>query len=257
MSVLSNLLPTLVKALALTAGCLILTKILLTVTTRILDNSKLDKSLHAIIRSTVKILLLFLTVLIVAPSLGIETSSLLAVLSIVGVAVSLSIQGILENFFSGVNLLLSQPFKVGDYVTIGGQSGTIVETGITHTRLHTPDNQVILIPNSTITSNIIVNVSSEDRRRLDISVSASYDAPTQTVYAALAQAADIPLVLPDPAPVIRLTGYGDHAIEYVLRVWVRNSDYWDAKFQILENIRTSFDTHHVEMTYPHLLIHSR
>lgn len=257
MSVLSNLLPTLVKALALTAGCLLLTKILLTVTTRILDNSKLDKSLHAIIRSTVKILLLFLTVLIVAPSLGIETSSLLAVLSIVGVAVSLSIQGILENFFSGVNLLLSQPFKVGDYVTIGGQSGTIVETGITHTRLHTPDNQVILVPNSTITSNIIVNVSSEDRRRLDISVSASYDAPTQTVYAALAQAADIPLVLPDPAPVIRLTGYGDHAIEYVLRVWVRNSDYWDAKFQILENIRTSFDTHHVEMTYPHLLIHSQ
>lgn len=257
MSVLSNLLPSLIKALALTAGCLILTKILLAVTTRVLDNSKLDKSLHAIIRSSVKILLLFLTVLIVAPSLGIETSSLLAVLSIVGVAVSLSIQGILENFFSGVNLLISKPFKIGDYVTIGGQSGTIVETGITHTKLHTPDNHVILIPNSSVTSNVILNVSAEDCRRMDLTITASYDAPTQEVYAALREAADIPLVLTDPAPRVQLTGYGEHAIEYLLRVWVRNGDYWDARYEILENIRKTFDAHHVEMTYPHLMIHSK
>lgn len=253
---LDVLIPALLKALLLTAGCLLGTKLLLALTGRILDNSKLDKSLHAIIRSTVKVLLIFLTIMIVAPALGIETSSLLAVFSIVGVAISLSIQGILGNFFSGVTLLMTKPFKIGDYVTIGGQSGTIVETGITHTKLHTPDNQVILVPNSSVTSNIIVNVSTEERRRLDLTVSASYNASTQAVYTALAEAVDNPLVLNDPAPVIRLNGYGDHAVEYVLRVWVRNCDYWEARFQILEAVRERFDAHQVEMTYPHLHIHS-
>lgn len=253
---LTVLLPTLLKALVLTGVCLVSTKILLALTGRLLEKSRLDQSLHAIIRSTVKILLIFLTILIVAPTLGIETSSLLAVLSIVGVAISLSIQSILGNFFSGLTLLMSKPYQVGDFVTIGGQSGTIVETRITHTKLHTPDNQVILVPNSSVTSNIIINVSAEDRRRLDLTVTASYNAPTQSVYTALAEAADHPLVLTDTAPVIRLSGYGEHAIEYTLRVWVRNCDYWDARFAILEAIREQFQAHQVEMTYPHLHVHN-
>lgn len=256
MLTLSLLLPTLLKSLLLTAVCLIAAKLLLALTGRILEKSKLDLSLHTIIRSTVKILLIFLTILIVAPTLGIEISSLLAVLSIAGVAVSLSIQGILGNFFSGVTLLMSKPFKIGDYVTIGGQSGTIVETGITHTKLHTPDNQVILVPNSAVTSNIIINVSTEDRRRLDLTVRASYDAPTEAVYAALAEAVALPLVLDEEAPFIRLSAYGDHSVEYTVRVWVRNADYWEARFQILERIRTSFAAHQVETTYPHLNVHT-
>ena len=127
-------LPSLLKAIVLLVVCLLVSKILLSASGKVLDKSKLDKSLHAIILSTLKVLLIFLTILIVAPSLGIETASLLAVLSIAGVAVSLSIQGILGNFFSGVTLLMSKPFKIGDFVTIGGQTGTIVETGITHTK---------------------------------------------------------------------------------------------------------------------------
>lgn len=247
MLTLSLIVPTLLKALALTAVCLVATKLLLALTGRVLEKSKLDVSLHAIIRSTMKVLLIFLTILIVAPTLGIETSSLLAVLSIVGVAVSLSIQGILGNFFSGVTLLMSQPFKVGDYVTIGGQSGTIVETGITHTKLHTPDNQVILVPNSTVTSSTIVNVSTEERRRLDLTVRAGYDVPTEAVYAALAEAVQVPQLLPEEPPVIRLSGYGDYAAEYTVRVWVRNEDYWDVCFDLLERIRASFREHRIEM----------
>lgn len=254
---LTLLLPTLLKALLLTAACLVAAKLLLALTGRILEKSNLDLSLHTIIRSTVKILLIFLTILIVAPTLGIEISSLLAVLSIAGVAVSLSIQGILGNFFSGVTLLMSKPFKIGDYVTIGGQSGTIVETGITHTKLHTPDNQVILVPNSSVTSNIITNVSTEARRRLDLTVCASYDAPTEAVYAALAEAVALPLVLDEEAPFIRLSAYGDHSVEYTVRVWVRNADYWEARFQILERIRVCFAAHQIEMTYPHLNVHTR
>ena len=249
-------LPSILKAALLLAVCLVLMKVLLAASGKVLNKSKLDKSLHAIILSTLKVLLIFLTIMIVAPSLGIETSSLLAVLSIAGVAVSLSIQGILGNFFSAVTLLMSKPFKIGDFVTIGGQTGVIVETGITHTKLHTVDNQVILVPNSSVTSNTINNVSTEDKRRLDFVFTASYDAPTETVKTALAEAIDIPLVLKDEPTFIRLSKYADHAVEYTVRVWVKNADYWEANFQILERVRETYKAHNVEMTYPHINVHT-
>ena len=249
-------LPTLLKAVLLLIVCLIVTKILMVASGKILGKSKLDKSLHSLILSTLKVLLLFLTIMIVAPSLGIETSSLLAVLSIAGVAVSLSIQGILGNFFSGITLLMSKPFKVGDYVTVGGQSGTIVETGLTHTKLNTVDNQVILVPNSSVTSNVITNVSTEDTRRLDFVFTASYDSSPADVQAALAEAVEIPQVLQEPAPFIRLSKYGESSIEYTVRVWVQNADYWDANFAILERVHDCYAKHGVAMTYPHLHIHT-
>ena len=249
-------LPNILKAIVLLAICLVVMKILMAASGKVLMKSKLDKSLHAIILSTLKVLLIFLTIMIVAPSLGIETSSLLAVLSIAGVAVSLSIQGILGNFFSGVTLLMSKPFKIGDFVTIGGMSGTIVETGITHTKLHTVDKQVILVPNSTVTSNVITNVSTEPTRRLDFVFSASYNASTEDVKAALAEAVDIPQVLKDQPVFIALSKYGDSAIEYTVRVWVNSADYWDANFAILERVREKFAAHNVEMTYPHINVHN-
>ena len=249
-------LPSLLKAIILLAVCTVLMKILLAASGKVLNKSKLDKSLHAIILSTLKVLLIFLTILIVAPSLGIETASLLAVLSIAGVAVSLSIQGILGNFFSGVTLLMSKPFKIGDFVTIGGQTGVIVETGITHTKLHTLDNQVILVPNSSVTSNVITNVSTEDTRRLDFVFSASYTSPTEDVKAALAEAVDIPQVLKEEPVFIALSKYGEHSVEYTVRVWVRSADYWDANFAILERVRTCFQARNVEMTYPHINVHT-
>ena len=245
-----------IQAALLLIVCLIAVKILMAASGKLLNKSKLDKSLHSIILSTLKVLLVFMTIMIVAPSLGIETSSLLAVLSIAGVAVSLSIQGILGNFFSGVTLLMSKPYKVGDFVTIGGQSGTIVETGITHTKLHTPDNQVILVPNSSVTSNVIINVSTEDIRRLDFTFTASYDSDPEAVKAALAEAVSIPQVLQDQPVFIQLSGYGPHAMEYTVRIWVKNADYWTANFSILERVHGCFARHGVEMTYPHINVHT-
>ena len=252
---LSALLPVLLKALAVLAVCLLCVKMLLKLLDAVLGKSKLDKSLHAIIRSTAKILLLFLTIMIVAPTVGIETSSLLAVLSIAGVAVSLSIQNILSNFFSGVTLLMSKPFKVGDFVTIGGQTGTIVETGITHTKIDTVDNQVILVPNSAVTSNVITNVSTEEDRRVDFKFTAAYESKPEAVIAALTEAADHPLVLKDRETFIRLSGYGESAMEYTVRVWTKNADYWTVYFDIMERVRSAYEKHGVEMTYPHVNVH--
>lgn len=249
-------LTTVLPKLLLIVICLVVVKILLKITEKILDKSKLDKSLHAIIRSVVKILLLFVAVMIVAAAFGINVSSLLAVLSIAGVAVSLAIQDILSNFFSGVVLLGSKPFKVGDYVTVGGQSGTIVETGLTHTKLHTVDNQVILVPNSAVTSNVITNVTAEDTRRVDFTFTASYNAPTETVKEALREAADLPQVLKDQPVFVQVGKYGDSSVEYLLRVWVKTADYWDVYFAVTERVRDTYAAHGVEMTYPHINVHN-
>ena len=236
--------------------CLVVVKILLKITEKILDKSKLDKSLHAIIRSVAKILLLFVAVMIIAASFGINVSSLLAVLSIAGVAVSLAIQDILSNFFSGVVLLGTKPFKVGDFVTVGGQTGTIVETGLTHTKLHTLDNQVILVPNSAVTSNVITNVTAEDTRRVDFTFTASYDSDPDAVKKALKEAADIDLVLKDQPVFAELSKYGDSVIEYTLRVWVNTADYWDAYFKIIDRVRTAYAENGVKVSYPHINVHN-
>ena len=247
---------TIVKPIALLLICLIVSKILLRIIKKILIKSKLDKNLHAVIRSLSRVLLTFVSIMIVAGSIGINVSSLLAILSIAGVAISLSIQDILSNFFSGVVLLGSKPFKIGDFVTIGGQSGTVVETGITHTRLHTVDNQLILVPNSMVASNVITNVTAEGTRRVDFVFSASYNTPTETVKKALLEAVDIPQVLKQEPVFIELSKYAESTIEYTVRVWVNTADYWDAYFAIMGRVRDCYAANGVEVTYPHINVHN-
>lgn len=244
-----------VTALVLLAVCLLMTKLILKGQDKLLGRSKLDKSLHGLTRSFTKILLLFITVMVVAGSLGIDTSSLLAVLSVAGLAASLALQDSLSNLASGINILLTKPFVVGDYITAGSYSGTVEEIRIAYTRLATPENQVVMIPNRTVTASVIINYSTQSKRRLDLTVSASYDAPTELVLEALREAAAIPQVLPDEPSMFRLSGYGDSAINYLLRVWTTTADYWDAYFDILERVRTSFEARGIEMTYPHLNVH--
>ena len=221
-----------------------------------MGRSKLDKSLHGLTRSFTKILLLFITVMVVAGSLGVDTSSLLAVLSVAGLAASLALQDSLANLASGINILLTKPFVVGDYITTGSYSGTVEEIRIAYTKLTTPENQVVMIPNRTVTASVITNFSSEGKRRLDLTISASYDAPTELVKEALREAIDVPQVLKDEPIFIRLTNYGESAIDYTLRVWTPTAQYWDARFDILERIRDAFAKRNIEMTYPHLNVHT-
>ena len=244
-------------AVALLAVCLLVTKFFLKGQDKLLAKSKIDRSLHGITRSFTKILLLFITVMVVAGSLGVDVSSLLAVLGVAGLAVSLALQDSLSNLASGINILLTKPFVVGDYVTAGSYSGTVQEIRIGYTKLVTPENQVIMIPNRTVTASVITNYSTEEKRRLDLTVTASYDAPTELVLEALREAAAVPQVLPVEPVFARLSNYGDSAISYTLRVWTSTADYWDAYFDILERVRAAFDRRGIEMTYPHLNVHMR
>ena len=126
---------------------------------------------------------------------------------------------------------------------------------MSYTKLQTPDNKIIYIPNSAVVSADIVNYTVSGTRRVDLTFSASYDAPTQTVIKALYEAAQVPGALTDPAPFASVSKYGDSTVEYVLKVWTATADYWDVHFAINEKVRDTFKAANVEMSYPHLNVH--
>lgn len=249
---LNRIIPTII---ILVAGFFIV-KALLKLFDRILERTKLDRSLHAFLRSVMQILLWALLVIIAASSLGINVTSLVALLSVVSLAISLAVQGTLSNFAGGIQVLSAHPFKIGDYIEVNGVQGSVSETGLVYTKLITVDNKAICIPNSEVSSSKIINYSTEENRRVDITVTASYDASVEDVKAALVEAAGaVSTVLSDPAVFARVTAYKDSAIEYQVRAWTASESYWDSYFDIIENIKKVFDARGLKMTYPHVNVH--
>lgn len=220
-----------------------------------LDKSKLEKAAHSLIKSLVQVVLYLLLGLMVASKLGIDVTGIIALASVLSLAVSLAVQDVLANVFGGLTLLYTQPFHSGDYVEIAGQGGTVMEIGLPYTKLLTPDNKEISIPNKSVVSADIVNYTATGKRRVDFTVTASYDSPIPTVLSALRKAAQVPTRLENEELFVAVSNYGDHSIEYVLRVWSTADDYWTTMFAINEQIKKIFDAEGVEMTYPHLNIH--
>ena len=235
---------------------LILIKVLTKVLERALGRSKLDASLQTLLRNLVKGALWAVAAIIVLGCLGIEVTSLVAVLSVVGLAFSLALQNFLSNVAGGMQLLASHPFAVGDFVDVGVCSGTVEEIGMFYTKVTTPDNKLVQLPNSAIVTANITNFSAQPTRRVELNVSASYDAPTGEVAALLVKlAGEHPLVLADPEPAVHVEEYGDSAIRYVMRVWCANADYWTVYYDLLDGFKPAFDEAGVEMTYPHVNVH--
>ena len=244
------------KALAIAAVGLLVIRLVSSALTRLLDKSKLEKAAHSLITTLAKTVMYVLLALIIADSFGIDVTGIVALASVLTLAVSLALQNLLANVIGGFTLLYTHPFKSGDYVEIAGQSGTVTEINMSYTKLSTPDNKVISIPNSAVVAAQIVNYSTADARRVDVNVSASYDAPVQKVLDALLKAADHKAILAEPAqPFAALTAYGDSAISYTLRFWVKSADYWDVYFYVNQNVKAIFDENGIEMTYPHLNVH--
>lgn len=236
--------------------CIVAVKVLLHLLDRFLKKGKVEKTLHAFIRTGVRILLIFLAVLIIASQLGFNVTSLVALLSVAGLAISLAVQSSLANLAGGIQILASKPFKVGDYIDAAGINGTVLEINMIHTKLRTPDSKVIFVPNSDLAAAKLTNFSAEENRRVDIVCSASYDDAPEKVLAVLRELVSAhPKALADPEPFVRLSGYKDSCIEYTVRVWAKNEDYWDLYFDLLEQIKPRFDAAGIEMTYPHLNVH--
>lgn len=230
-------------------------KLIMKVLKLALGKTKLDGQLTKLVLGIFKPVLYLLLGLIVAARLGIDVTSVVALASVLTLAVSLTLQNALANIFGGFTLLYTKPFTANDYVEIAGQSGTVKEVGLAYTKLATPDNKLISLPNSAVVAAEIVNYTSTGTRRLDIAVTASYDADPRLVLDTLLAMADQPEVLKDPEPFAGVTNYGDHAIEYVLRVWVPADDYWTVNFRLMNAMKAVFDAKGIEMTYPHLNVH--
>ena len=244
-----------IPPLILLAVGLVAVRLMLRLFERALERSKLERAAYAMLRSVMKVLLYFILLLLVAGQLGVDVSSLIAVLSVVSLALSLAVQGALTNVVGGITLLTTHPFKAGDYIELGDQAGTVVEVGVTYTKLQTADNKTICIPNSTAASAQITNFSAAGTRRMELTVSASYDSPVETVKAALLRAANTPTTLFTPAPFVGVKEYADSAIVYILQVWAATEDYWTTYYTINEAISREFAQDHIVMTYPHLNVH--
>lgn len=223
---------------------------------KLIAKSKIDKSLHGFLQATIKIVLYFLGIMILAGSLNIDVTSLIAIFSVAGLALSLALQGVLSNVASGVVILTTKPMHVGDYVAIGGNEGTVESIGMTYTTLSTVDNRLVYIPNSTVTGSTVMNYTVSGKRRVDLSVTASYDCRLEDVKAALMDAANaVDTVLKDEDIFAGVTAYNDSNITYQVRCWCKTHDYWTAYFELLEGIKASFDKFGIAMTYPHLNVH--
>lgn len=235
---------------------LVIIRLLMRIVDRLLDRAKSVMDIRIYIRSAIHVFLWFLLALVVAGSLGADVSSVIAMLSVAGLAVSLALQNTLSNLAGGLMILVTKPFAVGDYIDADGTAGTVSEIGLAYTKLTTPDSKRISVPNSQMSAAKIVNYTNEAGRRVDLIFSASYDAPTQTVKEAIREAVDaIPAIRQEPAPAIWINAYGASAIDYVVRAWTSTEDYWDVYYALMEGVRESFARHGVEMTYNHLNVH--
>ena len=240
--------------LLLVAGILV-TRLAMTMVQKFLDKSKLEKAAHSLIKSLVRVALYLLVGLTVASKMGIDVTGVIALASVLTLAISLSVQSLLTNVIGGFTLLYTQPFHSGDYVDVGADSGTVVEIGMSYTKLQTPDNKIISIPNASVVAARVVNYSVSEVRRVEIPITASYDTPVQKVLDALVVAGTIDNVLLDPAPMAVVMDYGESAISYQLRVWTKNADYWSVKFALNQRVKQIFDEYGIRMTYPHLNVH--
>lgn len=236
--------------------CLIAIKVIMSIFTKLLGKSSMDERVRGYALSGIRTVLWILAILIVADSLGIPVTSLVAMLSVFTLAISLAVQSVLGNIAGGIVIMLNKPFKEGDYIDTPNGAGTVSRMTLSYTYLNTPDNLQIVIPNSALSAGKVVNYTQLGTRRVDHTITASYDASVDDVRRACLEAvARTAKVHKTPAPVVLISSYGESSISYAVRMWCNCADYWDVYFESLENIRTCFAEAGVEMTYNHLNVH--
>lgn len=240
----------------LLAVCLAAVRLVMGLVRRVLRRSSLEERTSRYVQRAVRALLYVLTALVAAGSLGVDVSSLIAVVSVFGLAVSLAVQDVLSNVAGGMVLLFSKPFSLGDYVATEDGEGTVEEISLTHTKLDTADGQRVMLPNSRMVAGKIVNYSVRGVRRADLAVSASYNDSAGAVRASCLKALGrVPGILPDPPPQVVVSAYGDSAVSYRVRFWAPAETFWDAHNAALEELRACFAEDGITMTYNHLNVH--
>ena len=186
----------------------------------------------------------------------VKLTGLAAILASAGVAVGLALQGSLSNFAGGFIILFLRPFKVGDYIQAAGFEGTVEQIGVFYTNLATIDNKLVMIPNGTLSNGSLINYSAKETRRVDLVFSVSYVSDLLKVRRVLKEIVDKhKLILQKPEPFIGLIHQNASSLDFTVRVWVKNSDYWTVYFDLLESVKNRFDEEHIDIPYPQMDLH--
>lgn len=212
-----------------------------------------DEMLQSFVRSISYFLLLLIVVIAALSQIGINTSSLVALIGAAGLAIGLSLQNSLQNFAAGVMLLIFKPFRKGDLIETGGLTGTVEEMGLLVLELRTGDNKTVLIPNGKVFSDSIVNYSDNETRRIDFAFDISYESNLKEAKEIVSRIlAENNLVLKDPAPVVAVGALTANSVQLVVRPWVKTSDYWTVFWGVTESVKLGFDKAGISIPYNHL-----
>lgn len=210
-----------------------------------------EETVKQFLTHLIQITLYFLLTLVIIAILGVPIASVTAAIASAGVAVGLALQGSLSNFASGIMILLFRPFRLGNRITVEGESGIVTDIGIFYTVLQTADHLRVVIPNGKIMGNTIVNVSAYPTRRLELTVPVAYGSSVSQIRAVLLEEAqNHPLILREPMPVCHVNAYGESGLNMILRVWSRSEDHFRVRFELLEAVYSRLQAEHIEISYP-------
>jgi len=227
-------------------------KKLLRVAQKVMTKNSYDESLQKFLLNLIGWILKILLILAILAKLGVETTSFAAILAAAGLAVGLALQGSLSNFAGGVLLMIFKPIKIGDLIEAQGELGVVKEIEIFTTKIITPTNKLVIIPNGTLSNGNIVNYTEEGKLRVDLTIGVGYDSDikqTKDVLMAVLKAND--KVLTDPAPTVNVSELADSSVNFAVRPWCTPEHYWDVYFGTTENVKIALDKAGIEIPYPH------
>lgn len=240
-------------ALAIILAGYIVIRIVCGVVRKGLSKSKLDEALHSFIINCIRIILWIMTIITALQYMGVPIAAFLTALGAAGVAVALALKDSLGNFAGGILIILSKPFKKGDYIEDYQTSGQVEKIDLLYTTLVTFDNKVITVPNGKLANSTIVNYTKSDSRRVDCTFAVTYrDDITKVKEILQAVAASNPLIFAEPAPLIGVARQGEGKIEVDLKVWCKTDDYLDVKYYLQEQVKIAFDEADIRMAYPQM-----
>ncbi len=229
---------------------------ILSIFRRVMAKSKYDAMLVDFLEAIISAILMLFVIVASLDQLGVDTTSLVAILGAAGLAIGLSLQDSLKNFAAGVMLLVFKPFKSGDFVEAGGTAGTVNKIGIFTSTMTTPDNKEIIVPNGAIYSGTITNFSAKETRRVDMVVGIGYDADLLKAKQVLQEMGEAdPRILQEPAPTIAVAELADSSVNFVVRPWVQSADFWGVKFDFTEAVKLRFDKEGISIPFPQMDVH--
>ena len=223
---------------------------------KVMQKNGVDKTLETFVCNLVRMVLLVVVIIAAIGALGIHTTSFIAIFGAAGLAVGLALQGSLSNFAAGVLIVLFRPYKVGDFIEAAGINGVVEQVQILTTILKTGDNKQVIVPNSQIMDSIITNYSANDTRRVDMVVGVSYDDDLDKVRQTIEElVAAEDRILDEPACTIAVSALADSSVNFVVRPWVKTSDYWGVMFDMTEAIKKRFDKEGISFPFPQQDVH--